>query len=416
MKKRAAFSCLAALVALTGGLTYLGPAGTAAATTRAAVAEIASAHATKASLGPAGGTLQVKATVKHAQQCQLDLLWVPEVHVVYSHNPTTSCHGDNYSANVTVGPNQTGTARTVALHLVARNPTSSAATTIYVTVSAVPAKTTTTTTTVATTTTSTTVPGPAPTSSTTTTSTVPGLAAVAISGPLSNVDSANWSGFTVYGGPFTAVQGTFTVPNVTASLSNADTSEWVGVDGANDQSLIQAGVIEEVGPQTGGGIAIDPWWEVLPAAATPISSMQVAAGDSLTVTISQLTGTSWQISLVDNTNGQSFSTQQAYNGPGQSAEWILEAPTDAQDNQIATLAPFSPAVTFSGLATGGVVTSLEDDTLVQGGSVIATPSSITSGGFSVANTDTPAPARALPARRTGPTTSAATDARSFNEG
>jgi hypothetical protein len=198
------------------------------------------------------------------------------------------------------------------------------------------------------------------------------------------------------------VRGTFTVPTVSSAGQDADISEWVGIDGADNQSLIQAGVAEAVSGRSGGATDVEAWWEILPSAATTVPTMDVSAGDSVTVTIWQVSQTTWEISLADKTSGQQFSTQQSYDGPGQSAEWIVEAPTDARDNQVTPLAPFSPAVTFSALGTAGTVSRLEDDSLVQGDAVVATPSAITSSGFDVANTDNAVAGEAAKARRSGP--------------
>lgn len=404
--KRAKLSSLGGIFGLTACLSAITPVAPATASTSAsaatkastiAPAEILSSRTTKMTLGPAGGALQVRGTVRHTQTCQLKMLWAPAVNVVYSHNPTTSCHGGNYAANVIVGPNRTGKTRTIAFHLIARNPASSAGSALYVTVAPVVAKPPATTTTTSPTTTTT----ASTSTSTTTTTPTATITAMTTTGPVSDVQSQNWSGYTAYGGPFTAARGTFTVPTVSSGGQDADLSEWVGIDGADNQSLIQAGVIEAVGGP-GGTTQVEAWWEILPAAATSISSMDVSPGDSVTVTIWQVSGTTWGISVADKTSGQQFSTKQSYDGPGQSAEWIVEAPTDARDNQITPLAGFSPAVTFSALGTAGPVSRLEDDSLVQGDAVVATPSAITASGFNVANTDNTVEGRAPTTRRLGP--------------
>jgi hypothetical protein len=47
----------------------------------------------------------------------------------------------------------------------------------------------------------------------------------------------------------------------------------------------------------------------------------------------------WQIAIADTTKGWHFQIGQAYNGPGTSAEWILEAPSIG--GKIATLNPYT---------------------------------------------------------------------------
>jgi len=53
----------------------------------------------------------------------------------------------------------------------------------------------------------------------------------------------------------------------------------------------------------------------------------VQAGDSVTVSLSQVNPDLWDISLQDNTSGQGFNVQEAYSGSASSADWITEAPT-----------------------------------------------------------------------------------------
>ena len=195
--------------------------------------------------------------------------------------------------------------------------------------------------------------------------------------------SSNWSGYVVGNGPYTAVAGTFNVPTIHASPTNTDTAEWVGIDGAYPGApLIQAGIDEPYAAGT-NTYQIRAWWEILPAAATPIT-MTVSPGDSVTVTIRQVSGTLWAITLADDTTGQTFTTEQTYTGPLESAEWIVEAPTD--NGVQSTLGGYSPDVTFSGLGMSGPEAALTMWIMVQNGVQVSTPTALTSSGFSVAYT------------------------------
>lgn len=197
-------------------------------------------------------------------------------------------------------------------------------------------------------------------------------------------DSSNWSGYVVTGGPYTAVSGTFTVPALSSGATSGDnTSTWVGIDGWGNNNLIQAGIDEDIDPDNPGQVDIWPWWEVLPAESTPISTVSVSAGDTVTVSISQQGGDEWEISLTDDTNGQHFSIDQPYSGAGQSAEWVVEAPENAGTGQIYPLAPYSPAVSFTDLGINGNEQGLDEVSLVQGGTAVSTPSAFTSSGFTV---------------------------------
>jgi len=201
--------------------------------------------------------------------------------------------------------------------------------------------------------------------------------------------SSNWSGYVAGSGPFAAVSGTFTVTSLYSGEPSTDAlSEWVGIDGtgAGDTSLIQAGITEFPDPNNTSQFYIVPWWEILPAAQTDITTMSVSAGDQVTVTISQVSGTEWAITLTDDTNGQTFTTDQTYTGPGTSAEWIVEAPTNSSGNQT-TLAPYSPAVDFSNLRIAPVNTTVQEWIMVQANHQVSTPSALDSNGFNVAYGD-----------------------------
>jgi hypothetical protein len=205
------------------------------------------------------------------------------------------------------------------------------------------------------------------------------------------IASTNWSGYFVEGGssgPFTGVTGTFTVPSLVAPVQAGTwVFEWVGIDGATNTSLIQAGVAEY---GCGSQECLSPWWEVLPAAATDIP-MVVAANDQVTVTIAQVSGTGWGITLSDDTTGHTFSQAVTYTGPRASAEWIVEDPTNAQTG---TLSPFADytVTTFSGLGiSGGPQETLTEVVMLQGATQLSTPSPWTASGFNVAYGDVAPP-------------------------
>lgn len=197
--------------------------------------------------------------------------------------------------------------------------------------------------------------------------------------------SSNWSGYIVGNGPYGVVTGTFTVPNIVDSVAETVTAEWVGIDGINTNSLIQAGVVETYEP-TGNRVTYRAWWEILPAepVLVPIDWNQVSVlpGHRVTVTIWQVGGPLWAIKLTDNTTGQSFTTEQSYSGPQASADWIVEVPTLAGATE--TLGEYSPAVKFSGLRITGSDTTTTRGSLVQGGAIVSVPSELTAAGFTVA--------------------------------
>ncbi len=228
--------------------------------------------------------------------------------------------------------------------------------------------------------------------------------------------SSNWSGYAVSetspsglsclpasGTAYTSVTGTWTVPTVTGSRgSSTYSAAWTGIDGFTNSHLIQAGTEQDY---TGGSAHYSAWWEILPAAETPISSIAVEPGDSITVSITQVSSQQWSITLTD--NGQtshgaqpSFTTTQSYSGPGTSAEWILEAPE--VNGRQATLAQYG-STTFDLSTVNGVSPNLRagtDGELVQGSfrrsQVVSIPSGPDTGtppgdGFAVAYGSTAPP-------------------------
>jgi hypothetical protein len=213
-------------------------------------------------------------------------------------------------------------------------------------------------------------------------------------GPLhSGITTNNWSGYYAGGNSYTAVAGTFNVPSLLATTTESVTSEWVGIDGVDSgsSSLIQAGVDEiyEPGPNS---VTTQAWWEILPAPSTPVS-LPVVPGDSITVTIWLVSGTTWAIEIDDNTTGQFFKTTQSYTGPQDSADWIVEAPTSSQTGQ-AILGHYSPNVSFTKLGiTGNQTAAPTAVTMVQGGVIVSQPSAFTSSGFTVSyvGSATPSP-------------------------
>jgi hypothetical protein len=183
--------------------------------------------------------------------------------------------------------------------------------------------------------------------------------------------SSNWSGYAVTGSGFTSAAGSWIVPTVTATKKASYSSSWVGIDGFNNSSLIQTGTEQDWFQGKAHYLA---WWEILPAAETPISTITVHAGDHMTASVTSNGGGRWTISIADTSAGQSFSTVQTYSGPGASAEWIQEAPTVG--GRIATLAHYGQTTFDPGTVNGKSPNLAASDggTMVQRGVTVSTPS------------------------------------------
>jgi hypothetical protein len=159
--------------------------------------------------------------------------------------------------------------------------------------------------------------------------------------------SSNWSGYALSGSRYSSVSANWVVQRVLPSHQPTYSSEWVGIDGFSNGSLIQTGTESDY---YNGAEHYDAWWEILPAPETPISTIKVHPGDHMSATIIQGSGSSWTITITDTTQNESFSTVQTYTGPGTSAEWIEEAPTVG--GRIAPLANYGKTTFDPGTVNG----------------------------------------------------------------
>ena len=205
-------------------------------------------------------------------------------------------------------------------------------------------------------------------------------------GNVNTWSAANWSGYAEAGSGFTGVSGSWTVPSVTGGSSSTYSSVWIGVDGFNNNSLIQTGTEED---WYNNAPHYNAWWEILPAAETAISSSAypVSPGDRMSASIWETTQTAssgghgfrfssqhvWAIKIGDTTKGWSFLTAQAYGGAGSSAEWIVEAPQVG--GRIAPMAHYSFASTLGLINTPGLGTTTGD--FDQAGTITKTMSTST---------------------------------------
>lgn len=207
-------------------------------------------------------------------------------------------------------------------------------------------------------------------------------------------DSLNWSGYAVTPSSdnVTAVSSTFTVP--TAGLDPPGfAATWTGIGGYNTSDLIQAGTAEQSAPSNSLlGPQYYAWYELLPASETQLTGCSgdanctVSPGDSITVNISLVSGSTWSISMTD-AGHWSWSKDVSYASSESSGEWILEAPTLAvAQTPLANVGtvPFGPTSTYT---AGGVTHTIAagDPTQIDLGTGVvneATPSALGSDGQS----------------------------------
>lgn len=167
--------------------------------------------------------------------------------------------------------------------------------------------------------------------------------------------SSNWSGYAeTCSVPYTAITGSWQVPSVSGP-DNSYSATWIGIDGFNNNSLIQTGTEQDV--SSDGTPMYSAWWttssnhfveQTITNNCTTgnTSCGHVAAGDAISATITETnTSTSaWSITIADGTQW-SFTESLTYTGQRASAEWIVEAPTVG--GRIATLANYNSPLTFN---------------------------------------------------------------------
>ena len=215
--------------------------------------------------------------------------------------------------------------------------------------------------------------------------------------------SQNWAGYAATGGNFSAVSGSWTVPQVSPSSAPAADAAWVGIGGVTSTDLIQAGTDAAV---QGGQVTYAAWIETLPQAQQTVP-LAIAAGDHVSVSIAQQASGMWQITIRDTTSGQSYQKSVSYASSNSSAEWVEEAPAVGQ-NFLLPLDNFG-TVTFSGASTvengktqsiaqaGGQAITMYGAT----GQPLAQPSGLSSNGAGFTVTRTSVPASPISPRRGG---------------
>ncbi len=135
--------------------------------------------------------------------------------------------------------------------------------------------------------------------------------------------SENWAGYIASGGSFTAVSGTWTVPNVDASAADGADATWIGIGGVTSTDLIQAGTDAIV---QNGQVTYAALLETLPESSQTVP-LTINPGDTVSVSITQQSQGSWQIVIRDDTTSQSYQTTEQYQSQLSSAEWIEESPS-----------------------------------------------------------------------------------------
>jgi uncharacterized repeat protein (TIGR02543 family) len=139
-------------------------------------------------------------------------------------------------------------------------------------------------------------------------------------------ETTNWAGWASNDTAAVAnsVQGSWIVQTASPSTNTTYSTQWIGIGGLTDNTLIQTGTESDYYNGTASYIA---WYELVPAAETPLVGFTVSPGDRISANITQGTApNAWIITLTDLTMQQAFMITVTYNSPKLSSEWIDEQP------------------------------------------------------------------------------------------
>ncbi|HEY1624495.1 MAG TPA: G1 family glutamic endopeptidase [Streptosporangiaceae bacterium] len=175
--------------------------------------------------------------------------------------------------------------------------------------------------------------------------------------------SENWSGYAVAGKKaYNYVTSSWVVPTLTCpGIADQWSSEWVGLDGYNDQTVEQDGTDAFCAGTGDTTPKYEAWYEMFPAGS--VNLFKVNPGDIIdaTVAYSDTTG-AFTLTVSDLTTGKSGTdTATCSTCARASAEWIIERP--ALCNSAFTKCFITQLADFGSTTMGG------DEASVDGGSV-----------------------------------------------
>ncbi|MBV9847104.1 MAG: hypothetical protein JOZ47_18855 [Kutzneria sp.] len=143
----------------------------------------------------------------------------------------------------------------------------------------------------------------------------------------SGADGGNWSGYVATGSGFTTVRTTSAVPTATCNSTNDLYAMWVGIDGYGSQSVEQTGIVTDC---SSGRPVYRGFHQMYPDPPVYYND-PISGGDSFRAWVVR-TGTTYTLTLFNDTKGWKESVDKAYQGANASAEVILESPTQSYPN------------------------------------------------------------------------------------
>jgi hypothetical protein len=141
-----------------------------------------------------------------------------------------------------------------------------------------------------------------------------------------NTTTNNWAGYVTTTESYSGVSGSWTVPKATSNSNTSADVTWIGIGGVTSNDLIQVGTQNIV--SANNQVSASAFYELLPSASQPLSTVTVHPGDSITASITEISSGEWNITLRDNSDGQSYTNTVSYTSSQSSAEWIEEDPSD----------------------------------------------------------------------------------------
>jgi len=229
---------------------------------------------------------------------------------------------------------------------------------------------------------------------------IPGASARTVR-EITKLDASNWSGYaqsTKTHGTFTAVKDYWTVPTVTTKAGDQYSSDWVGIGGFSDDTLVQDGTEAD---NFNGTVQYDAWTEILPASEVGIPGLVISPGNSMEGLVEETKPGTWKMTVFDLTTGKSGGRTVSYSSPGLSVEAIHERPeigsglanlatttnVTFDPGSLSTAAPGTPA--WKPLLKVAAGATLNEIFMINnaGSAVIASPSApdSDSDGFTVAD-------------------------------
>ena len=158
-----------------------------------------------------------------------------------------------------------------------------------------------------------------------------------------NSTSTNWSGYAANTGTYTTVTSSWVEPSVSCTADGI-VAFWIGLDGWGSDSVEQDGTGVDC---SGGSPQAFAWWETYPADSIQEYNNPVAAGDSLTSTVTSESNGRYDLVLTDSTRGWTENNVVAKpsGASNASAEIIAEAVSNGSS---VTPLPNFGAVHFTG--------------------------------------------------------------------